>query len=469
MREDRWFDPCGPGGRVRSLLIRCADVPGCGLRDVRAQGDRIAEVAPAIGSKPGEPVIEARGRALIPGLHDHHVHLRALDVSLDSVWCGPPQVRDEGALAAALAKAPEVGGWVRGIGYHESVAGDLDRDCLDRLCPDRPVRIQHRSAMLWVVNSKGARLLGLDSASDLPGKATRQDDRGVPAAAAPLPLIERDARGRATGRLWRADAWLKERLGPTRPTNWGRLGTMLAALGITGVTDATARNDLADLEEIERAVASGALLQRIHMMGRAALSNCAAGRVTVGPVKLVLDEAAPPAFEELQAAIARAHEAGRPVALHCVTMATLALALSAIEQAGACRGDRIEHASVASPAALETLAKLGLAVVTQPNFVRERGDEYLREVPAAERGWLYRGRSFLTAGIALAAGTDAPLGRPDPWAAMQAATDRKTLSGAALGPDEALSPEEALALFTGSATNPGGSPRRVAPGEPADL
>jgi predicted amidohydrolase YtcJ len=71
---------------------------------------------------------------------------------------------------------------------------------------------------------------------------------------------------------------------------------------------------------------------------------------------------------------------------------------------------------------------------------------------------------LLAAGVSVGGGTDAPYGRPDPWAAMAAAVDR-----APLGPGEAVSPEQALALFLAPLHDPGGHPRRVAVGAPADL
>jgi predicted amidohydrolase YtcJ len=52
---------------------------------------------------------------------------------------------------------------------------------------------------------------------------------------------------------------------------------------------------------------------------------------------------------------------------------------------------------------------------------------------------------------------------------MRAAVLRRCESGAVLGAEEALSPERALALFTSPADAPGGAPRPLAPGVPADL
>ena len=115
------------------------------------------------------------------------------------------------------------------------------------------------------------------------------------------------------------------------------------------------------------------------------------------------------------------------------------------------------------------MASLPLTVVTQPNFIAERGDAYLADVDTADRPWLYRCRGFAEAQVPLGGGTDAPFGEGDPWAAMRAAVERRSAGGQSLGPQEALAPERALALFTSPPEAPGGPPRRVAAGVPADL
>jgi predicted amidohydrolase YtcJ len=132
-------------------------------------------------------------------------------------------------------------------------------------------------------------------------------------------------------------------------------------------------------------------------------------------------------------------------------------------------GDRIEHGSVIPEDAIGALRALRLTVVSQPGFVRTRGDRYLDEVDPAERPDLYRLRSLKAAGLPLAASSDAPYGEPDPWAAIAAATDRRTRGGRTLGACEALTARQALDLWLGEPTDPGGPPRRVAVGAAADL
>jgi len=432
------------------MLIRSAEIAGRRPLDVRVEAGRISEIAAVLPRNEGESTLDADGGALLPGLHDHHIHLFALAAAEQSVRCGPPAVVDATALANALAHARVRNGWVRGVGYHESVAGELDRDRLDAWLNDRPARIQHRSGALWMLNSAGVEQLGLDCGADAHG-------------------VERDDSGRATGRLFRLDRWLREHLGANGPPDLSDVSRDLADRGVTSVTDATASNDDEALRALIAAVESGALRQHLRVMGRATLGDPHHRGVELGSVKLLLDERDPTNFDDLTAAISSAHRSNRGVAIHCVTRAELVLACAAFARAGPRPGDRIEHAGVAPPDTLAALHECGLSVVTQPHFLSERGDAYLSDVDARDLPWLYRGRAFLDAGIPLGGGSDAPFGGADPWAAMQAAVERRSASGAVLGPGECLTPEEALALFTSRPDAPGGPARRVEVGEIADL
>jgi predicted amidohydrolase YtcJ len=432
------------------VLIARAEIDGSAPIDLRISGGRITEIGCALPRRAGERVLEAEGGALLPGLHDHHIHLMALAVAEVSVRCGPPQVRDIESLASALRSGAERSGWIRGVGYHESAAGHLDRATLDDLAPDRPVRIQHRSGAMWVVNSAAVDHLGLDRGVDQPG-------------------VERDAAGRATGRLFRLDGWLREQLEDGAPPALAQVSLRLASFGVTGLTDATAENSGAELRAFVAAAEGGDLLQHLVVMGRSDLPSPTHGRVERGARKVLLDESDLPSFEQLQGIIETAHGESRPVAVHCVTRSELVLAATAFAAAGPRPGDRIEHASVAPPDAVELLANLPLTVVTQPGFIRERGDAYLVDVEPQDRHWLYRCRGFLRAVVPLGGSTDAPFGDPDPWRAMRAAVDRRTEAGSAIGADEALTPERALALFTSPPERPGAAPRSLAVGGTADL
>lgn len=422
------------------MLIRHAEIWQRGVADVRIASGVVAAIG-KLAPFPGESVIDAGGGALLPGLHDHHIHLAALAVARSSVVCGPPQVSDEAGLAAALAQAGD--GWLRGTGYHESVAGMLDVRQLDRIAPHRPVRVQHRSGRMWFFNSRALALL-LDAADAPPG-------------------LDRD-----TGRLFDEDAWLRKALGSI-PPSFAEVSAEMARMGVTGITDLSPSNDLATAAHVAAEQRSGGLRQRCVLGGMLALTAMAVdARLLLGPAKLHLHESAFPDLDETIAFVADAHRQGRPVAVHCVTEAELVFALAAIEAAGTITGDRIEHASIASDPLVAEMARLGLRVVSQPQFIAERGDQYLRDVEARDQPFLYRLAGLQRAGIVLAGSSDAPFGSVDPWAAMRAAVSRRTASGAKIGAEERLSPEAAAALYLADPIDLA-SQRRIEAGAAADL
>jgi predicted amidohydrolase YtcJ len=444
-------------------LLRDVEVAGRAV-DVLLESGRITAVGPDLRPAGfGEvAVVDGGGGALLPGLHDHHVHLLATAAARASVPVGPRDVRDRAGLVAALRSADATlppGRWIRAIGYHERVAGDLDRATLDALVPGRPVRVQHRSGARWTLSSAALVAIGVDARD------------GTPRPGPHHPGLELDASGRATGRLHRADAWLRARLPDDGPPDLAALGTELARFGVTGVTDTTPCADLAEHRPVAAAVRAGELPQRVVVTGGVALAGAPApDGLALGPVKVVIDDGDDyPALADLVAAVRTAHEHHRPVAVHCVTRAALVLALATWKEAGAAPGDRIEHGAVVPPEVVPDIAAVGLTVVTQPALVAERGDEYRLEVDPEDLPHLYPCATLQAAGVEVAGSSDAPYTDPDPWAAMRAAVRRETAGGVVLGAAEAISPEAAVALYLGWAERPGGRSRRVAAGEPADL
>jgi predicted amidohydrolase YtcJ len=428
------------------MLIRRAYVWGRGPADVRIAGGRIVDCAPGLPSVPGEDELDARGGWLLPGLHDHHIHLRALAVAADSLQTGPPDARTHDELAAALRRLDRElppGRWIRGIGYHQSVAGELDRYALDRMLPHRPVRVQHRSGAQWVLNSRAVELAGLDGCA--------------------LSGVERDDDGVPSGRIWRLDAWLAERIG-TAEVDLASVSSLAARRGVTGFTDATPGLSDHELRALADAVRAGAIRQRVHCMAPPLATDPHVPLFTLGPTKLLLDDDALPAFAEFTALVRSAHAAGRPVAVHCVTRTQLVLTQVALDDAGVRPGDRIEHGALIPADSLPWLRERGVAVVTQPHFAIERGAQYADEVPADEMPDLWRLRSLRAAGVRIAAGTDAPFGTADPWSVVRAAAAPRDLPQ---GP-ESIPAFEALRLFLGRSRAPD-VPRSIGPGEVADL
>jgi predicted amidohydrolase YtcJ len=435
------------GGRriVSGLLLRQAVVDGAPV-DVRIDGATVTRLGPPGTLGRADREIDCGGGALLPGLHDHHLHLMAMAAASGSIDVASGL---DDALRTAHAQAPP-GAWIRAVGYDESESGALDRGRLDALAPGRPVRVQHRSGAMWVLSSAALEQVGT------PGS----EPDGM----------ERDPDGRPTGRLFRLDGWLHDRLPVHAPPDLAAVGRRLASFGVTGVTDCTPNPSVEAWRVLAGAVRDGTLPCTVAVTGGPALSGVdPPGGLRRGPVKVVLSDHALPELQELVGWFGRAHRVPRPVAVHCVTRAALVLALAAWQEAGSVPGDRIEHASVTPVECIAALTDLGIAVVTQPAFIAARGDAYLRQVDREDRPDLYRCRSLLDAGVAVGGSTDAPFGPDDPWLAMGAAMDRRSAAGVRVGQDEGLTATAALGLFLAPLDQPGGAARQVQAGQPADL
>jgi len=400
------------------MLIQRATLLDGTATDIRAD-ERILEIGELKPHK-GEQVLDAAGATVIPGLHDHHVHLRSAAAALISARVGPAEVTGREDLARALAEAV-VGsdGWIRAVGYHEAVAGRLDRAVLDEVSPHVPVRVQHRSGVLWTLNSAGLARVGL---SDHP-----------------------DGRLRSADRTWSDTLQRNE-------TGLADVSRRLSEYGVTGVTDATPDFEVSDIVRLMEAHRHGELRQRVHCL--------APGKRILHDGDLNLDA--------LTAWIAERHAADAPVAVHCVTAAQLVVTLSALRETGTHPQDRIEHAAVVPDDSMADLKDLEVTVVTQPNFVAERGDQYLIDIPAPEHHELWRLASLLKAGVKVALSTDMPFGEGDPWATMRAAVHRTTTSGAVLNADECVAAREALTMFLGTSAHPTKA-RAIQEGQPGDL
>lgn len=421
------------GGPVTTIVD--AEVAGTRV-DVRIERGRVEQIGTSLPCT-GTRLVRAGGAALLPGLHDHHLHLLAMaarDRSLDVGATADP-VAFEMRLRAAHERLPG-GEWLRVVGYDEA-HGPLHPDRLDRLAPGRAVRVQHRTGAAWMLSSTGATLAGVE-----PGTEWRHRD---------------DER---LGRSWQGDG----------PPDLAAIGARLASYGVTGVTDATPSTEPASFETLATARARGDLPQRVVVTGGPALAtHQPPDGLEPGPVKIIVSDHDLPHPDQLAAWFQVAHRADRPVAVHCVTRVALVLALVAWEQVGAVPGDRIEHASVVPLELLGPLASLGVQVVTQPAFVHAHGDRYLRTVDRDDVPHLYRCASLIEAGIGVGGSTDAPFGPEDPWVAIRTATDRRTRNGDVLGSREAVPARTALDAFLSRLDAPGGPPRRVGIGDVADL
>lgn len=432
------------------MILRNAALAPDRICDLKFARGLIAQKGTGLQAEPGEACFDAAFRPLLPGLHDHHMHFLAYAASLRSIECGDPALQSRSELAHFLtSQILHHGSGLRAIGYHEGRDALIDRHWLDRISNTLPIRVQHRTGRLWIYNSAALHDLLATDPADFPDG------------------VERNERGELSGRFYHVDDWLR-RHNPRVLPDLSLASKTLASYGVTGFTDAGPDNDNATWQLFKQAQRDGQLLQRVLLMGKAELQFSDDDFMQLGACKVYLKESALPDYDPLCTAIKKQHARHRSVAFHCVTAVELHYALAALADCGARSGDRIEHASICDDEALAIIKQLGVTVVSQPNFIAERGDRYRESVAEDEQRFLYRARAFLDNGIAFAGSTDAPFGKANPWLCMQAAVRRQTPSGAVINANETLSNAQARLLFSGEPASPGTAKQHWTPGEPAD-
>lgn len=452
------MDPACPS--AQAVLARAG-------RIVRVGADAACRRAASAGAR----VIDCGGMVVLPGFVDPHLHLLAWAAALRAVDCTDARSIDEivQRIRERAADLPP-GTWVRAVGYDESRLAEgrhPTRWDLDAATTAHPVRLVHRSGHALVLNSRALALAGITVASEEPpgGVIDRRLSDGEPTG---LLLEMNEVVARAVPPLPRAElvAGLRE------------AGKRLLAAGITAVQDLSytngpdAANVLAALAR-ESGFAPRLLPPAEGWPGDAAALSGDVAR----PVKVMLRETGErpvPDVAELAAIVRACHARGRAVAVHAVERRTVTAVVEAFTRAAVRGGEarhRIEHAGVCPPELARRIAALGLIVVSNPVFLAESGDRYLRDVAPADRPYLYDTAGLAAAGVRVAAGSDAPVVSADALATVRAAVTRTARSGAVL-PGMGLDPERATALVTAAAAHAAGVEAelgRIAPGLAADL
>lgn len=124
---------------------------------------------------PQTKVIDLEGKTILPGAHDAHAHISLTGAILNPSFFNlfPPNIKSlkelKEKLAERVKKVPK-GTWIYGLGWNcatmEEFKGDemalLSRYDLDEVSPDHPVYLIHYTCNQIVANSKAIEISGLD-------------------------------------------------------------------------------------------------------------------------------------------------------------------------------------------------------------------------------------------------------------------------------------------------------------------
>jgi len=430
------------------------------------------------------------GHALLPGFVDAHIHPLMFGQTRSWVDVGPAAAPSIEAMVERLrhhAATFPPGQSVHGYGY------DLRRIAegrhptaaeLDRAAADREVTVMHASGHGGVVNSMVLAQAGIGAATaDVPGGEIGRAPDGTPNG------LLMDA---AWDLLAGADGVRTGRHGPNihhaEPSaalleHLAQAQDRILRTGITTVADAQVTR-----REMETWLAlrdAGRLRLRVHLYVLSSLLDEVQALGLVRPlgdawlrfagIKLYADgtlvgrtawfpEGYPGDPEErgllyhdpaeFRALLARAHTAGLQTATHALSPAAIGLVLDGIEEAerASPRPDarfRIEHCALPTVEQVARMARLGVVPVAQSQHAFAFGDGAIAAV-GRELGERYHPLGlYARSGVRFALSSDAPVAQPAPLQAVQAAVERRTVLGTALGPDDLrVDVEDALRAYT---------------------
>ena len=458
----------------------------------------------------GVPVIDLKGRKVLPGLTDSHIHLLGWALSRRQL-----NLAEAGSLAALQqllserAAATTAGRWVIGQRWNETEWPDPrvpTRFDLDAVSPDHPVLLWRTDLHMAVANSRALARAGIT--------AEIADPAGG--------LIRRNEHGEPNGVVCDTAVGLLTAVIPT-PTEDESLAVLrdglgeLHRLGITGVhafPGVAGTSGAMSFRALQRLEAAGELTARVWMLlpgenlGDAIDLGLRTGMgsemLRVGHLKFFADGSqgartawvsepyedvpgcgfpiVPP--EDLAEAARRADRAGLAVAIHAIGDRANHELIKALEPVLRSRPEaettlpaaphRIEHAQMVQTEDVLRMGRLGLVGSVQPIHVT---DDY----PMAERsvggraGMLYPFSDMQRAGVTLSFGSDGPVADINPFFGIHAAVTRQRRDGTPAGGWFAVQCLSVNAALRGYTFGPAiASGRRadlgsIAPGKLADL
>ena len=403
-------------------------------------------------------VVDLRGRCLLPGFNDAHVHFPTWSLAQRQLRLEGTSSLDEALQRVAeAARDVEPGRWLRGLGWRSgdwSPPVEPTKEALDQVTGDMPAALMARDYhSLWLNSAALARANG-----DL------EAEGGV---------VVRDERGEPTGVLREECAWhfRDTYIHPSHDemVEASRDGMRIAnARGVTAVHDKDGW--LGALGVFQQLQSEGSLSLRVWeshpkdeldtLLALPLRGPFGNDMLRLGYVKAFMDGTLGSqtarmldgsgveitSRAELEETIVHAAERGFPVAVHAIGDRANRDALDAFEATRETwRGlrPRVEHAQLLAPEDLPRFAELGVACSVQ--FSHAPSDRDLADRFWAEKtDGAYAYRSLWDSEALVANGSDAPIEELDPWAGICAGVLRTIDERPAWHPEQRLTLEQAL-------------------------
>ncbi len=470
---------------ITNALVRTMDPQRPRAEAVAILGNRIVafgdsrQIALLAGAN--TRVIDARGRLVLPGFNDAHLHFLSGGFQLSNIDLRDAATQEEFAarIRRHAATLPR-GRWMTGGDWdHERWPTNAlpTRQLLDPFTPDTPVFVSRLDGHMALANSHALKLAGVTRASKDPAGG----------------LIVRDSKtGEPTGVLKDAAMALVQNVIPPATFDEklaaARAATEHAArLGVTSAQDMSAGADVGVYQELLR---RGELKTRLYALwplpkwdqlaatgvraafggdmlrtgGLKGFSDGSLGSSTAlffDPYADAPDTRGLPGDEmfpegAMLKRVLEADRAGLQVVIHAIGDRANHEVLSVFEAVAKTNGPRdrrcrIEHAQHLRPEDIARFARSGFIASMQPYHAADDGRWAEKRIGPQRAKDTYAFRTLLDSGAILAFGSDWTVAPLDPIQGIAAAVTRRTLDGKHSDgwvPEQKITVEEAVRAYT---------------------
>jgi predicted amidohydrolase YtcJ len=430
---------------------------------------------------PGTKVIDARGRLVLPGFNDAHVHFISGGLQLDSVQLNDAESPEEFARRIGnFAKRTPKGEWITGGDWDEEKWNPPHlpaKELIDSATPDTPVFVNRYDGHESLANSAALKLAGVTAKTpDPPGGTIVRDAQGNPTG------VLKDA---AQGYVWKVAPPLSHE---PRLRAAQRALAYAARLGVTSLQDmgpdredVAVYSELAERGELSSRIYAVPPIARVDDQVKVGLRHAwGSDSLRLGALKAFADgslgsttayffepytdapntrgllnsEMIP--LSKMRDRMMKGDAAGLQLCVHAIGDAAISQILdfyAELEKAhgAADRRWRIEHSQHVAPKDFDRYAQLHVIASVQPYHAIDDGRWAERRIGPERIKTTYAFCTFLDKGVRLALGTDWTVAPLNPMLTLYAAVTRATLDGKNPNgwvPEQKLKLAEAIEAYT---------------------
>ena len=426
------------------------------------------------------------GRTLMPGFIDGHAHSQQFGTqAVGANLLAPPDgtvnsIDDLVDRLKTFAAGPDVAltGWIFGMGYDDALLGrHPTREDLDKVSTTVPVMATHISGHFAAVNTLGLKMIGYDANTPNPegGVIRREADGKTPnGVLEELAAIPHMVRFLTPAAREGQDEFLKRGM------------EMAKSYGYTTANEGRMFGPMHDVmvDAAKRGLVDIDFIGWMDYTGRAALekgfSTTYSNHYRLGGLKITLDGSpqgrtawrtvpyvlppdgqkpgykgypAIPDTKQVEAYLEEAYTKGWPVKVHANGDAAIDQLFEALKPVVAKHGVKpgqvtLIHGQFIRPDQVQALKSLGIFPSMFPMHTFYWGDWYKQIVGPEQAARISPMRSILNTGLHATSHTDAPVALPNLMQVVWATVNRTSRSGTVIGPDERVTPYEAMKMVT---------------------